>query len=327
MPFPAPVTPPLAVESYLQLRETAGEGALPSLAVRRFRVTLRGAPDPKTAYLVQFFDKTGNRSPSDEHVWVQDASWRRRSSSGTLTLGQFRPALGRQRLTGDRELIVLERATASDALSPSGGFVHSFARDFGAQWEPKLAPGHALSVGLFRGSGALQESGVGDGNPLLAVRGLRTFRHWELGVALSGRQSRSRNFSRALPGLTNFSGWDARTSLEAGYHSKGWRGSAELLTARFFGTGASPSADGARRLRRGGPNRGEKRRGGGDGAVLRPGHVETDAADTWGWTLGVSLLPPSPRDRWQLNYVARRERLASKKNDQLQLQYQRYLTR
>ena len=33
-------------------------------------------------------------------------------------------------------------------------------------------------------------------------------------------------------------------------------------------------ADGARRLRRGGPNRGEARRGGRDGAVLRPGHIE-----------------------------------------------------
>lgn len=319
--------PPPSVESYVQVRATASEGASPGYAVRRFRVTLRGAPDPKTAYLVQFFDKTGNRSPSDEHVWVQDASWKRKSSSGTWTLGQFRPALGRQRLTGDRELIVLERATVSDALIPSGGFVHSFARDFGAQWEPKLSAGHALSVGLFRGSGALQESGVGDGNPLLAVRGLRTFTHLEMGVALSGRENRSRNFSRALPGLTNFSGWDARTSLEAGYHSKGWRGSAELLTARFFGTGSSP-----RRTARGGYLEAGRKVGkyvevAGMAQFFDPDTSKTDAADTWGWTLGIGLLPPSPKDRWQLNYVARRERLAPKKNDQLQLQYQRYLTR
>jgi len=327
-PSPPPVR--WQAESYFQTRLTAGEGIEPFLGLRRFRVNVTGESARERVF-VQFFYKDGFHQSNDDHVWLHDVSWRRHTDTGTLTLGQFRPAFGRQRLVGDRDLLLVDRALASDAFVPAGGMASSFARDIGAQWETRFAPGWTGFAGVFLGNGSMLQGRIGHGGPVLVARALRRVgtdkRFFEWGGAVATRDNRGRDFSRAFPGLSDFHGRDTRFSAEAGFRAGAWRGGAEWLAARFDGRDGSPD-----RWARGGYVEAARALRPGLEAVAMlqfhdPNRSVVDRNDMRGVSLGVNWTPPGTRDRWQFDYVVRRERANPLANDALQLQYQRFLTR
>uniref|UniRef100_UPI00286A684A hypothetical protein n=1 Tax=Armatimonas sp. TaxID=1872638 RepID=UPI00286A684A len=299
-----PAPPPIQVISYAQLRATAGEGVDPYGSVRRFRVNLLTEPTPSERWFVQFFSKENNRSATDGQLWLHDVSWRKRTSQGTWTLGQFRPPFSLQRLTIDRQLLVPDRATASDLLSPAGGMGRSFGRDLGVQFE-----GRGYSLGLFRGSGALQQVGLGKGGPLLVGRATRQLGPLQWGGSLALRHSSGLNLSRVFPGAKSFAGWDTRAELDVVTHHGPWRMSAEYLIGHLNGN-LNQRAEGgyvdvARQLT---PSL----------AAVAQMQTYSPSTGTNGLTLGVNLIPQDKRNRLQMAYLLHRER-------QVQVQYQYFL--
>jgi hypothetical protein len=329
LPLPPPQSP-LQVESYLQMRETAGEGTTPFLGLRRLRVNLR-SQQKKTQIFTQIFYRTATRNVTDNIIWLHDVSLRQAHKNGTLTLGQFRPPFSRQRLTSDRELLVLDRAVAVDAIMPGAGMNGSFARDRGVQWEQVVRNNTNLTVGVFQGSGAFQQPGIGKGNPLFALRVLHQEKNKAYGIALTTRQSTRRDFSKALPGaptgLKTFSGYDQRIGLEWSQKTTTTRTNAEFLTAHFLGTGGS-----ARRTARGGYVEQASRFGANREWVVQLQHFDPDTSvfntgDMWGYTLGINITPEKSKNHWQLNYAVRHEGRKETPNNRIQLQYQQYLTK
>lgn len=297
--------PPVQLVSYTQLRLTAGEGTLPYGSVRRFRVNLSSQPVRSERWFVQFFSKDNNQSPTDDRLWLHDLSFRKTTPAGTWTIGQFRPPFSRQRLLTDRELLVPDRATASDLLSPSGGLAQSFGRDLGVQWERS-----GLSLGLFRGGGALQQAGFGSSDPLLVGRATRQLGTLQWGGSFSARRSHGQNLGKIFVGATRFSGWDTRVGVDALFQQSGWRWSAEYLVGRLEGTLQRRAEGGYTDLVR----------------TLSP-HIElvaqaqtfSPSIGTDGLTVGVNVLPHDRRNRIQLCYVAQRQK-------RVELQVQQFLT-
>lgn len=332
LPVTSPPPPSLAwkADSYFHARSTDAQSAEPFIGLRRFRVNVTGESKTQRVF-VQFFHKNGFHQPNDDRLWLQDVSFTLRRSDGNWTVGQFRPAFSRQRITGDQQLVVMDRTMAVDAIMPAGGFFASFARDIGVQWEAKPRGGWLGSLGLFRGSGTLQQPGIGHGSPLLTGRLLRRTTagatQWEGGIAASVRDNESRDFSRAIPGLANFRGRDIRLGWETAWRSGDWRGTAEWLDARFSGSGASPN-----RHAQGGYVEVVRTVAPGTEGVLQWQTFDPDTStvaknDISAVTVGFNITPKGTRNRWQIDYVFRRERVAESRNNMLQIQYQHFLTR
>lgn len=296
--------PPVQVVSYAQLRATAGEGVGVYGSVRRFRVNLSTEPTQTERWLVQLFTKENNQSPTDSQLWLHDVSWRKKTPQGTWTVGQLRPPFSLQRLTIDRELRVPDRATASDLLSPVGGLGRSFGRELGVQFE-----GHGFSVGLFRGSGALQQVGAGMGGPLLVGRAIQQVGAVQWGGSLAVRHSSTRDFSKVFADAKDFRGWDTRAGLDLVADQGPWRGSAEYLVGHLDGNlkrrAEGGYADVVRRL---------------TPSTELVAQVQTYSPDigTNGLTLGVNIVPRDRRNRIQLDYLMQRLR-------RVELQYQYFL--
>jgi hypothetical protein len=297
-------SPPVQVVSYAQLRATAGEGVGSYGSVRRFRVNLSTEPTPSERWFVQFFSKENNLSPTDSQLWLHDVSWRKKIKQGTWTVGQFRPPFSLQRLTIDRQLLVPDRATASDLLSPAGGMGRSFGRDLGVQFE-----GHGFSVGLFRGSGALQQVGAGTGGPMVVGRVTQHARSFQWGGSLAVRHSNTQDFSRVFPGAKSFSGWDTRAELDVATQQGPWHMSAEYLVGHLDGN--------------------LKRRA--EGGYLDVAHQLTPSTElvaqvqtyspnlgTNGLTLGLNVIPHDKRNRLQVAYLRHHQ-------ERVQVQYQYFL--
>ena len=300
----SPEVPPVHVVSYAQLRATAGDGIGTYGSVRRFRVNLSTEPTPRERWFFQLFTKENNQSPTDKQLWIHDVSWRKKTKLGTWTLGQIRPPFSLQRLTIDRELRVPDRATASDLLSPVGGMGRSFGRDLGVQFE-----GRGYSLGLFRGSGALQQVGAGTGGPLVVGRVTQHVGSIQWGGSLAVRHSDSRDFSKIFAGAKNFRGWDTRAGLDASAQNGPWRVSAEYLVGHLDGNikrrAEGGYADVIRRL---------------TPSTELVAQVQTYSPNigTNGLTLGVNMIPSDRRNRLQLDYVVQRQR-------RIALQYQYFL--
>jgi phosphate-selective porin len=331
VPPPPPTLPP--IESYLQVRETGGEGTTPFLGIRRLRVNLR-RQSKNTQFYAQVLYRSNTRNVTDNTTWFQDVSMRQTHKNGIFTFGQFRPPFSRQRLTSDRELLILDRAVAVDAIMPGAGMNGSFARDRGVQWEQALPQNLNLTVGVFQGSGTFQQPGIGTGSPLVAVRALKREKSQEYGIALTSRQSSHRDFSKALPGaasgLSRFSGTDQRIGLEWSQRTKTTRTNAEFLTAHFLGNAGSArrTASGgyierATRLQKNVPNAEWVAQV----QYFNPDTSVFNTGDIWGYTLGVNLTPTNTKNRWQLNYAVRHEGRKETPNNRVILQYQVYLTR
>jgi hypothetical protein len=303
------VPSPVHVVSYAQLRATAGDGIGSYGSVRRFRVNLSTEPIKSERWFFQLFTKENNQSLTDGELWLHDVSWRKKTAKGTWTVGQLRPPFSLQRLTIDRELLVPDRATASDLLSPVGGLGRSFGRDIGVEFDGKPHQGLAYSLGLFRGSGGLQQTGRGGGGPLLVGRATQQLGSIQWGGSLAVRHSDSRDFSKVFAGAKNFSGWDTRVGLDVQAHQGPWRGSAEYLVGKLEGNI-------------------NRRAEGGYADVVRKltpstelvAQVQTYSPDlgTNGLTLGVNIIPSDKRNRIQIDYVVQRQR-------RIELQYQHFL--
>ncbi len=306
----SPDVPPLVqIVSYAQLRATAGDGIGSYGSVRRFRVNLSTEPIKSERWFFQLFTKENNQSTTDGELWLHDVSWRKKTLGGTWTIGQLRPPFSLQRLTIDRELLVPDRATASDLLSPVGGLGRSFGRDIGVEFDGKPRQGLAYSVGLFRGLGGLQQVGAGTGGPLAVGRATQQLGSVQWGGSLAIRHSHSRDFSKVFAGAKTFSGWDTRVGLDVATHQGPWRTSAEYLVGKLEGS-----------LKR--------RAEGGYADVackLMPStelvaQVQTYSPDlgTNGLTLGVNFIPRDKRNRIQLDYIVQRQH-------RIELQYQYFL--
>jgi phosphate-selective porin len=329
--------PPLQPESYLQMRQTVGEGTTPFRGIRRFRVNLR-SEDKNNRFLAQIFYKEGNRNSTDDRIWLHDVSLRHNTTQGIITIGQFRPAFSRQRLTSDRELLILDRAIAVDAIMPGGGMNGSFARDKGVQWEQDVPsptrPNIHLTLGVFQGSGTLQQAGIGKGAPLFALRAVQKKHQEERGLAITTRHSSGRDFSKTLPGaatgLKNFVGQDTRIGMEWSKVSSKYRTNAEFLTAYFRGNRERNNS--ASRTAQGAYIEGARRIKSGTEFVWQFQYFDPDTsvwntADIWGYTVGINLTPTKTKNRWQLNYTVRREGRKETPNNRVQLQYQMFLTK
>jgi phosphate-selective porin len=232
-----PLPPPPNVETYFQFRVTDRADLGTFGSVRRLRVNLGGG-DRETAWLVQLFTKGGNRSVTDEKLYIQDA-WVRKTLPGgaTLQVGQTRPPFSRERQTGDRFLLLPDRPGAVDSIMPGGGLPASFARDLGATW----SRGN-LSAGVYGGNGTLQQKGRRSG-PLLALRYATTDRPgMSAGFSAAYRRDRSFDASRAFPGTSTlgfdrFTGDDLRLGLEAVWRGGRCQVLAEWLQADLRGSG------------------------------------------------------------------------------------------
>ncbi|MBB6054035.1 porin [Armatimonas rosea] len=305
----SPDVPPVHVVSYAQLRATAGDGIGSYGSVRRFRVNLSTEPTQSERWFVQLFTKENNQSPTDGELWLHDVSWRKKTLQGTWTVGQLRPPFSLQRLTIDRELLVPDRATASDLLSPVGGLGRSFGREIGVQFDGKPHQGLTYSLGLFRGSGALQQVGAGTGGLLWVGRATQQLGSVQWGGSLAVRHNSSRDFSKVFAGAKNFNGWDTRAGLDVLAHQGPWRGSAEYLVGKLDGSV-------------------KRRAEGGYADVVRKltpstelvAQVQTYSPDigTNGLTLGVNVIPSDKRNRIQLDYIVQRQH-------RVELQYQYFL--
>ncbi|MGC4043898.1 MAG: porin [Armatimonas sp.] len=321
-PTPPPVPPRL--ETYFQFRVNHRDDLGTFGSFRRIRVNLGGG-DKQSAWFVQFLGKGGNRSNTDDKLYIQDA-WVRRTlrNNATLILGQVRPPFSRERITGDRQLFLPDRPTVVDAIMPNGGLGGSFARDIGALWN------HGpLSVGLFGGNGTLQQKGYGSG-PLVAVRWVEPPRRNGLSVGLAATFREDRNFdaSRAFPGTKSlgydhFTGDDVRLGLEAEWHSGRWQAVGEWLQADLRGTGHLKSSGGYLTL--------VENIAPGWQALARveqfdPDRSVADKNDTHTLVFGVNCTPHRhPRDRWQFAYTIRHEAISPIKNDGFVLQWQHWL--
>jgi len=332
IPTDHPIRPALhwRAESYFHVRVTDAEGAEPFTGLRRLRLNVTGESKQERVF-VQFFHKNGFHQANDDRLWFQDVSYTRRTPHGNWSIGQLRPAFSRQRITGDQQLVVMDRTVAVDAIMPAGGFFASFARDVGVQWESPVRSGWLGSAGLFRGSGTAQQPAIGSGGPLWTARVLRRFAgggmQWEGGIAGALRDNHSRDFSRAIPGLKGFRGRDTRIGFELTGSRGPWRGTAEWLDARFAGSGGSPSrhVDGGyvEVLRTIAPR---------TEAVLQFQTFDPDTSvvaknDVSAVTVGLNFTPKGTRNRWQIDYVWRNERVDPVRNNMLQVQYQYFLTK
>ncbi|MCL5005314.1 MAG: OprO/OprP family phosphate-selective porin [Acidobacteria bacterium] len=216
--------------SYMQLRYTGVEDGQDLYALRRFKVMFSGHLKPEVEYFVQGIFKDGNRSDTDgrpylQEAWVRYTAWK----YGHLTIGQFKPPFGMERMTRDWELVSIDRAQATDHLIPDGQLGDSFGRDRGLQLDAWLAANRFYyAAAVFDGNGA-NMSFKGNG-PLVVGRIVgvlyraptQSSRHdrISLGGAVSTRKDHRQDFTATLPGTAalgyaQFSGRDTRLNLEA----------------------------------------------------------------------------------------------------------------
>lgn len=216
--------------SYLQLRYGGIESGEDLYALRRFKVMFKGHLEPHVEYYVQGIFKDGNHSNTDgraylQEAWIKYTAWK----YGHLTMGQFKPPFGMERLTPDWKLATLDRSQATDHLIPNGQLGDSFARDYGLQLSAWLAAKRFYyAAAVFGGNGANMNF-KGNG-PLVTGRVVGVLYkapshkgpqdRITLGAAISTRKDHRLDFAEALPGTASlgygqFSGRDSRLNLEA----------------------------------------------------------------------------------------------------------------
>jgi phosphate-selective porin len=221
---------PFEWSSYVQLRYTGVENGPDLYALRRFKLIFSGQLKPHVEYYLQGIFKDGNQSNTDGRPYVQEA-WIKYSAwkYGHLTIGQFKPPFGPERLTSDWRLTTVDRSQATDHLVPDGQLGGSFSRDRGLQLDAWLAADRLYyAAAVFDGNGA-NVSFRGNG-PLVTGRLVgvvykapshgRRRDQVTVGAAASTRKDRSQDFTQALPGTAGlgyaqFSGRDTRLNLEA----------------------------------------------------------------------------------------------------------------
>lgn len=80
-------------QSYAQVRYTAPEDQEGYLSLKRLKLFGQGPIAGDWSYYLQFLYKANNHSPTDDHIWTQEANATLATKSGRLTVGQFKPRL------------------------------------------------------------------------------------------------------------------------------------------------------------------------------------------------------------------------------------------
>jgi phosphate-selective porin len=319
-------------QSYTQVRYTAVEDQKGYLSLRRLKLFGQGPIAGDWSYYLQFLYKANNHSPTDDHVWTQEANAILSSEKGKLTIGQFKPPFGMERFIADWTMPFVERTQPTDRLIPDGSIGGSFARDYGAQWQTKSFRGLTVASGVFVGNGA-NNSFEGNG-PLLVLRAAYDTKHgvdkrFHAEMALSWRKDANIDFRGQLPGApvgyADFIGQDVRQDVAVAY--KWARNSlhAEYIAAQYHSERSFVSSINA---------------AGGyiewandltdrwQAAVryesLSP-HTSANGAKGLAWTtLAVNYRVRSDYERVQLDYIIKHENAAQVENNALVVQYQRF---
>ncbi len=202
-------------------------------------------------YHVQFIYKTNMRSPTDDHVYLQDAYLFFPVKAVRLKVGQFIPPFGMERFEPDSSLDFVDRTDVTNRLAVNGNLGKSFARDLGLQGD--WSHGNWLvSMGLFGGGGAnmnRRRNGPLEVGRMRYQRSSTKSRRpwsWEGGIAASSRRAENLNLTAQLPGLPSsllakFSGQDRRGNL---FVRGSWgrvRGQAEYFRVWLSSNHSAPS--------------------------------------------------------------------------------------
>lgn len=319
-------------QSYGQVRYTAPEDQKGYLSLRRLKLFGQGPIAGDWTYYLQFLYKANNQSPTDDHIWVQEANASLTTKKGKLTIGQFKPPFGMERFTADWIIPFVERTQTTDRLIPDGSIGGSFARDYGIQWQTKRFGGLCVATGAFVGNAA-NNAFRGNG-PLLVSRatydrarsGNRRF-HAE--AALSWRKSANIDFSRQLTGApagyADFSGHDIRQDVAVSYEWPGNSLHAEYIAAQYRSDRSFvPSIDADGGYVQWTHDVTSRWQGAVRYEVFSP-NTSTNDAKGFAWTtLAVNYRIRSDRDRVQLDYIIKHENAAQVANNALVVQYQQF---
>jgi len=319
-------------ESYIQLRYTDSQDRRERLSIRRLKLYGSGPIAGDWTYFAQLLYKTGNLSPTDNRIYLQEANLLHRRRNGTLTIGQFKPPFGMERFTSDATLALIDRSQPTDRLIPNGNLGESFARDLGIQWEGSLGKEVVLAAGVFGGNGANRPF-HGNG-PLLVAKlagstGQGSNPRIRAEVAASWRRDENIDFSQqvggSLIGYGNFSGADMRWNAGIGLDGRDDAFRSEYFLVRYDSDREvipDATATGfyiqwahsfSRRW----------------AAAIRyedvdPNNAVRDAKDITWITLGVTRFIDSHREKIQANYVWKSEEAGDLDNDAFLVQYQRF---
>ncbi|HID08122.1 MAG TPA: hypothetical protein EYP10_13370, partial [Armatimonadetes bacterium] len=214
---------------YVQLRLSDFEGGGSYISLRRSKIWFRRT-GRKSGYYFQMLFKSGNRSKTDERIYLQVARFWFKTRTGVLMLGQFKPPFSIERFTWDGALKTINRACATKSLIPYGKMGPALVRDYGIQWEgwgrdKRLRYAIACFVGnganrKFRGNGPLLCLRL-RWTPISKKRPLKRIKFLRLETAFAWRRNRDQNFASALPGTralgyNHFSGYDMRWTVGFG---------------------------------------------------------------------------------------------------------------
>jgi phosphate-selective porin len=325
--------------SYVQLRYTAIDNGDDLFALRRLKLMIGGNLSPRVQWYAQGLFKDGNASPTDGHVYFQEAwlryAWRKEVQ---FAAGQFKPPFGRERFTPDFEILTMDRSLVTDALTPDGPYVDSFYRDRGVQVDGEPHPAFHYAAGVFDGRGA--QHGFHGVGPLLVGQLLfRPVRERPLaghafslqfGGAYAARWGRDLPFRPCCATLetqlSHFYGADRRWQAEV---SADWGGAslrAEYMRAslRFADelTPGFPASGYYVQISKYLTPRWQ--------AVVKheafdPNLHIRNGKDVWQTTAGLNYYIRQNRAKVMAGYVHRGERAASVANDLIQVQLQVFI--
>jgi len=290
----------------------------------------------------RFIFKSGNRSSTDEQIYLQEAAvdlhfsrWLR------VKIGQFKPPFGWERFIPDYRVISVERSQVIDRLIPAGSIGASFARDYGIQVFNNAAKSPlSYELAVMTGSGA-NTTLTTKNAPLLVGRisfkkafkilSLKKPWHWLMQVAYSYRHDNDIDLVKQLPGANeelsrHFKGSDSRFNAVLKLEIGSADFTAEYIRASFkFRGNSAPSV-----LAYGWYTQLSYLLGKNIEAFLkyetfdpdksRPATVDIDRL-----TLGLNYYFNRKRSCLMLNYILKLEKMNGIKNDMVVFQLQHFL--
>lgn len=319
-------------QSYAQVRYTAPEDQKDYFSLRRLKVFGQGPIAGNWSYFLQWLYKANNQSPTDDHIWAQEVNASLATKAGRLTVGQFKPPFGMERFIADWIIPFVDRSQPTDRLIPDGSIGGSFGRDYGIQWQTKRLGDLCFATGIFVGNAA-NNAFQGNG-PLLVSRVTYDRAHRGNGrfhaeAALSWRKAANINFTRQLPGApagyAHFSGYDFRQDLAVAYEWPANSLRAEYIAAQYRSDRSLlPSINAGGGYIQWTHNITNRWQGGVRYEFLSP-HTSPNDAKGFAWTtLAINYRIRSDCDRFQLDYIIRRENAAQVENNGPVVQYQQF---
>jgi hypothetical protein len=318
-------------QSYTQVRYTDSEDKGDYLSLRRLKLFGEGPISGRWKYYLQFIYKANNHSLTDDCLTVQDASASLDTSKGKLTIGQFKPPFGMERFINSWVMPLVERGQATDRLIPNGSLDHSFARDYGVQWQTKTPPGLTLTSGLFVGNGA--NNSFGGNGPLLVARVAHDKKYQEnrrlhAEIAASWRRDANIDFRAQIPGApagyAELSGHDIHEDLAVAYEWPKNSLRAEYIAAQYRPNISAPRVNADAAYVEWDRDLSSRWQGAVRYEIMNP-NTPGGVDKSFRWiNIGAVYRIHSYRERVQIDYVIKREGTAEVGNNALVVQYQRF---